>query len=62
MTCQNYGIKTGSDGSKIECWLEDELSLAYKTTEIKNADLAGTAAWKLGQERETFFSIININE
>ncbi|MBR1844888.1 MAG: SH3 domain-containing protein [Lachnospiraceae bacterium] len=61
-TCQNYGIKTGSDGSKIECWLEDELSLAYKTTEIKNADLAGTAAWKLGQERETFFSIININE
>lgn len=62
VTCQNYGIKTGSDGSKIECWLEDELSLAYKTTEIKNADLAGTAAWKLGQERETFFSIININE
>lgn len=61
-TCQNYGSKTLVDGSLVECWLEDDLSLAYKTREIKNANLAGTAAWKLTQERENFFKVININE
>ena len=61
-TCQNYGGFTASDGSRVECWLEDELSLAYKVQEIKKYDLAGTAAWKLTQERDNFFKILNINE
>ena len=60
-TCQNYGSKTTLDGVKVECWLEDDLSLAYKMLEIKKAKLAGTAAWKLTQERENFFKIINID-
>ena len=60
-TCQNYGIKVTLDGSLVECWLEDDLSLAYKVHEIKKSDLAGTAAWKLTQERDNFFNIININ-
>lgn len=61
-TCQNYGVKTTQEGSLVECWMEDDLSLAYKVHEIKKMDLAGTAAWKLTQERENFFKIININE
>ena len=62
VTCQNYGLKVTQEGSKVECWLEDYLSLAYKMSEVKKADIAGTAAWKLTQERENFFKIINMNE
>lgn len=61
-TCQNYGTKITQEGSLVECWMEDDLSLAYKVHEIKKMDLAGTAAWKLTQERENFFKIININD
>ena len=60
-TLQNYGRKTTLDGSLIECWMEDDLSLAYKMQEIKSAGLAGTAAWKLTQERENSFKIIDMN-
>ena len=61
-TCQNYGTKITQEGDTVECWMEDDLSLAYKIHEIKKMDLAGTAAWKLTQERENFFKIIDINE
>ena len=60
-TLQNYGTKTTLDGDLVECWMEDDTSLAYKMIEIRNADLAGTAAWKLTQERENSFEIINLN-
>ena len=48
--------------STVPVSTKDDLSLAYKMQEIKNADLAGTAAWKLTQERENFFKIISLNE
>ena len=60
-TKQNYGSKVTQDGSKVECWLEDNLSLAYKMELVRQADVAGTAAWKLTQERDNFFNIINMN-
>ena len=60
-TKQNYGSKVAQDGSVVECWLEDNLSLAYKMELVKQADVAGTAAWKITQERENFFNIINMN-
>lgn len=41
--------------------MEDDTSLGYKMVEIRNADLAGTAAWKLTQERDKSFSIISLN-
>ena len=50
-----------SKSEAIECWLEDNLSLAYKMELVKQADVAGTAAWKLTQERDNFFNIINMN-
>ena len=58
---QNYGSVQKSDGSKIECWMEDSTSLTKKMDLIKNYDLAGTAAWKLTFDREDFFDIINLN-
>ena len=61
VTSQNYGYKLTQDGDTVECWMEDDLSLAYKMLEIKKADVAGTAAWKLTQERENFFKVINMN-
>lgn len=61
-TCQNYGVKITQEGSKVECWMEDELSLAYKMEEVKRAKVAGTAGWKLTQERDNFFRILNLNE
>ena len=60
-TKQNYGSKQTLDGSKVECWLEDNLSLTYKMELVRQADVAGTAAWKLTQERDGFFNIINMN-
>ena len=60
-TCQNYGTKTTLEGDLVECWMEDDISLAYKMLEIRNADLAGTAAWKLTQERDKSFNIISLN-
>lgn len=61
-TCQNYGSKITLDGDKVECWLEDSMSLKYKVSEAKKADIGGTAAWKLTQEREDFFDILNLND
>ena len=61
-TGQNYGTKTTLTGSVVECWLEDEVSLSLKMEEVKKYDVAGTAAWKLTQERSNFFSIINLNK
>lgn len=61
-TLQNYGRKVTQDGNVVECWMEDDISLTHKMFEIKKADLAGTAAWKLTQERENSFSIISMNK
>lgn len=61
VTCQQYGVKTSTEGTLYECWLEDDLSLAYKMLEVKKSDLAGSAAWKLTQERPGFFKILNMN-
>lgn len=60
-TAQNYGSKVTQTGDKVEIWLEDETSLTNKMIEIVNKNVAGTAAWKLGQQQDTFFEIINMN-
>ena len=47
---------------KVECWMEDETSLMFKVATIRAHGLAGTAAWKLTQEKPDFFKIINLNK
>lgn len=57
---QNYGVKE-TEENIYECWSEDDKSLGLKMDEIKKENLAGTAAWKLSQQKDTFFDIINMN-
>lgn len=61
-TEQNYGTIIDARGRKIECWLEDETSLKFKVAAVRAHGLAGTAAWKLTQEKPEFFKIINLNK
>ncbi|MDO5563617.1 MAG: glycosyl hydrolase family 18 protein [Eubacteriales bacterium] len=56
----NYASKT-KNGTKTEVWVEDIKSLNAKMKEVENANVAGTAAWKLGMEMDGFFSLIDLN-
>ncbi len=58
---QNYGVITDDDGRK-EIWMEDEESMALKMDHLRDAGVGGVAAWKLGQEPDGFFEILNLNE
>ncbi len=57
---QNYGEITDSDGLK-KIWLEDDQSMQKKVDAVRAADCGGVAGWKLGQEPESFWSILNLN-
>lgn len=55
---QNYAELQTENGLE-RIWLEDEESLEAKMQLIKEYDLAGCAAWKLGFERADVWSVIN---
>lgn len=57
-TCQNYAAFEGSDGSLYQIWLEDDESLEKKLELVKEHDLGGVAAWKLGLETDSVWDII----
>lgn len=57
-TCQNYAEFDGADGSFYQIWLEDDKSLEEKMTLVKDYDLGGVAAWKLGLETDSVWDII----
>lgn len=48
-TCQYYG-EYERKGATYKIWIEDKESLTEKAKLISEADLAGVAAWKLGDE------------
>lgn len=54
---QNYATWE-ADGSTYEVWLEDAESLAPKLQLIKDYNLAGSAAWRLGQETSDIWDVI----
>ena len=57
-TCaQNYG-ELDTDAGLYQIWLEDEQSVEAKMNLIKNNNLAGVAAWKLGFERPGIRQVI----
>ena len=56
-TCQNYGEYTSGD-SRYQVWLEDADSLEAKLQLMKENNLAGTAAWKLGFETSDIWDLI----
>ena len=57
---QNYGeITDGTEVKKV--WMEDDQSMQRKVDAVKEAGCAGVAGWKLGQEPQSFWSILNLN-
>lgn len=57
-TSQNYAEFEGDDGSLYQIWLEDDKSLEEKMTLVKDYNLGGVAAWKLGLESSSVWDII----
>lgn len=60
-TCSQNYAELNSDIGLYQIWLEDEQSIAAKMSLIKNYDLAGVAAWKLGFERPGVWQVIKEN-
>jgi len=56
-TGQNFGTYT-ENGTIYSVWLEDEKSIAEKLNLMKQNGLAGSAAWKLGQEKSSIWAVI----
>lgn len=56
-TCQNYA-EFEEDGVLYQVWLEDEQSLEVRLNVMKNYDLAGVAAWRLGYERPAIWNVM----
>lgn len=56
-TQQNYA-EWESEGSTYKVWLEDAQSLQPRLQLMKDYGLAGTAAWRLGQETSDIWDVI----
>lgn len=54
---QNVAVLDGSD-ALYQIWLEDEASIEEKMKLIRDYELAGAAAWKLGFERDSIWAVI----
>ena len=58
---QYYGvIQDGNE--KKEIWMEDEKSMEAKMSLLREKGIQAVAAWKLGQEPQGFWSILNLEE
>lgn len=55
---QNYAEWQGDNDSTYRIWLEDASSLEVKLGLMKDNNLAGTAAWKLGFETSDIWDLI----
>lgn len=56
--CGQYYAEYEADGNTYKIWLEDEESIELKAALIREYNLAGIAAWKLGFERQDIWDII----
>lgn len=57
VTGQNYA-EWEADGATYKIWLEDEAALEAKLKLMKEYDLAGTSAWRLGFEKSGIWDLI----
>lgn len=60
-TGQQYAEWTDAEGRFCQIWLEDEASVAARAGLVSQYDLAGIAAWVLGNEQDFVWSIISDN-
>ncbi len=58
VVCQHVG-SYDADGANWKIWLEDAESIAAKTDLVNKYNLAGTAAWKLGLEESSIWTVIS---
>lgn len=58
---QYYG-SIEDEGVRKQIWMEEAQSMGLKLSHIRAAELGGVAAWKLGQEPEGFWNILNLNQ
>ena len=56
-TGQNYA-QWEADGATYKIWLEDHAALEAKLNLMKQHDLAGSAAWRLGFEKSGTWDLI----
>ena len=47
------------NGYTYKIWIEDEKSIALKSSLVKNYDLAGTAAWRKGFEEPQIWDVLH---
>ena len=57
-TSGQYYAEYTADGNTYKVWLEEEESIALKASLIKEYNLAGISAWKLGFERLDIWDVI----
>lgn len=60
-TGQQYGEWTDAEGRLCQIWIEDENSIASRASLVKEYDLAGIAAWVLGNEQDFVWNVISEN-
>ena len=56
--CGQYYAEYTADGNTYKIWLEEEESIERKAALIKEYNLAGISAWKLGFERQAIWDVI----
>ncbi len=56
-TCQNYGELVSGE-TTYQIWLEDTESIQVKLNVMRNYDLGGVAAWRLGYEDPAVWDLI----
>ena len=57
-TGQQYAEWTDADGRLCQIWLEDENSIRERVKLVGTYNLAGNAAWVLGNEKEGIWNVI----
>ncbi len=57
-TGQQYAEWTAADGAFCQIWLEDAASVSQRAGLVKTYDLAGNAAWVLGNEQDYVWELI----
>lgn len=56
---QRKAVHRGEEGVLTEVWIEDAGSLEHKVSLVKNYNLAGVAAWRMGFETEDAWEAIS---
>lgn len=55
---KQYYVEYMQDGKTYKMWIEDEESIKYKVSLVKQYNLAGVAAWEKDRETESIWSVI----